>query len=66
MVVHAGPTPVRALGVTDQHSQVQLYVEGPFDKWFQLLAVEAPAQRVPIPDGPEATSRASATSTAAR
>jgi glucose-6-phosphate isomerase len=52
-VVHAGPTPVRALGVTDQHSQVQLYVEGPFDKWFQLLAVETPAQRVTIPDGPE-------------
>ena len=30
--IFAGPTPVRALGVTDQHSQVQLYVEGPFDK----------------------------------
>jgi glucose-6-phosphate isomerase len=52
-VVHAGPTPVRALGVTDQHSQVQLYVEGPFDKWFQLLAVEAPARNVAIPAGPE-------------
>jgi glucose-6-phosphate isomerase len=53
-VVHAGPTPVRALGVTDQHSQVQLYVEGPFDKWFQILAVDAPARGVPIPAGPEA------------
>ncbi len=31
-VVHVGPTPVNALGTTDQHSQVQLYVEGPFDK----------------------------------
>jgi glucose-6-phosphate isomerase len=30
--VFRGPTPVRALGATDQHSQVQLYMEGPFDK----------------------------------
>ena len=30
--IHNGPTPVRALGATDQHSQVQLYREGPFDK----------------------------------
>ncbi|HEB83928.1 MAG TPA: glucose-6-phosphate isomerase [Bacteroidetes bacterium] len=30
--VHTGPTPVAALGATDQHSQVQLYVEGPPDK----------------------------------
>jgi glucose-6-phosphate isomerase len=47
--VFAGPTPVRALGVTDQHSQVQLYTEGPFDKWFTLLAVEASDFGVPIP-----------------
>jgi glucose-6-phosphate isomerase len=52
-VVHAGPTPVRALGVTDQHSQVQLYVEGPFDKWFQILAVDAPERTVRVPAGPE-------------
>lgn len=38
-VLHAGPTPVRAVGVTDQHSQVQLYVEGPHDKWFTLFSV---------------------------
>lgn len=38
--VFVGPTPVRAVGVTDQHSQVQLYAEGPFDKWFTLLSVE--------------------------
>lgn len=35
--VYSGPTPVAALGATDQHSQVQLYVEGPFDKTFTLL-----------------------------
>lgn len=45
----AGPTPVRAVGVTDQHSQVQLYVEGPFDKWFTLLTVEQADHAVRIP-----------------
>jgi glucose-6-phosphate isomerase len=35
-----GQTPVAALGVTDQHSQVQLYLEGPNDKVFTLWAVE--------------------------
>lgn len=38
-VVNTGPTPVKALGATDQHSQVQLYVEGPYDKVFTFLAV---------------------------
>lgn len=37
--VHTGPTPVKALGATDQHSQVQEYVEGPFDKTITFLAV---------------------------
>jgi glucose-6-phosphate isomerase len=35
--VFTGPTPVKALGATDQHSQVQLYIEGPFDKTITLL-----------------------------
>ena len=38
--VYAGQTPVKSLGVTDQHSQVQLYTEGPFDKVVTFLAVE--------------------------
>jgi len=37
--VHVGPTPVKALGTTDQHSQVQLYREGPNDKIFTFLQV---------------------------
>ncbi len=37
--VFVGPTPVKALGVTDQHSQVQLYREGPNDKLFTFLEV---------------------------
>lgn len=39
-VVHCGQTPVRALGVTDQHSQIQLYTEGPFDKVVAFIDVE--------------------------
>jgi glucose-6-phosphate isomerase len=37
--VHTGQTPVAALGATDQHSQVQLYIEGPNDKVFTFWAV---------------------------
>jgi glucose-6-phosphate isomerase len=35
--VNTGPTPIKALGTTDQHSQVQLYIEGPHDKVFIFL-----------------------------
>lgn len=38
--VYTGQTPVKALGTTDQHSQVQLYTEGPNDKVFTFLTVE--------------------------
>jgi len=44
-----GPTPIKALGVTDQHSQVQLYREGPNDKVFMFLEVEKHAKDVRIP-----------------
>jgi len=37
--VHIGPTPVKALGTTDQHSQLQLYLDGPNDKLFTFLQV---------------------------
>ena len=37
--VEIGPTPINALGTTDQHSQVQLYREGPNDKLFTFLEV---------------------------
>lgn len=39
-IVEAGQTPVKALGATDQHSQVQLYVEGPNDKVVTFLEVQ--------------------------
>ncbi len=35
--VNVGPTPLKAMGATDQHSQVQLYIEGPHDKVFIFL-----------------------------
>ncbi len=38
--VFVGPTPIKALGVTDHHSQLQLYLEGPFDKVVHFLFVE--------------------------
>lgn len=38
--VNVGQTPVSALGVTDQHSQVQLFTEGPFDKVTTFIAVD--------------------------
>lgn len=39
--VFAGATPIKALGTTDQHSQVQLYREGPNDKVIGFLRVIA-------------------------
>lgn len=47
--VFAGPTPVKALGPADQHSQVQLYMEGPFDKTVTFLTVRDVAADVPLP-----------------
>ncbi len=47
--VVVGPTPIKALGATDQHSQVQLYREGPNDKVFIFLEVERFKKDVRIP-----------------
>ena len=44
-----GQTPVKALGVTDQHSQVQLYTDGPFDKTVTFLGVEKYRNTFEIP-----------------
>ena len=50
---NVGQTPVKALGVTDQHSQLQLYTEGPFDKVITFLKVDAFRCQTPIPHGCE-------------
>jgi glucose-6-phosphate isomerase len=51
-VVQAGPTPLAAIGATDQHSLVQLFMEGPFDKVVTFIRVEHPAEDVSIPGRP--------------
>lgn len=48
-VVNTGTTPVKALGATDQHSQVQLYTEGPFDKIIVLIGVDKYREETHIP-----------------
>ncbi len=47
--VFAGQTPVKALGATDQHSQIQLYNEGPKDKIITLIKIEKSQQNIKIP-----------------
>ena len=46
-----GPTPLPARGTTDQHSQVQLFVEGPADKLVAFVRVARSRKRVAIPGG---------------
>jgi len=47
-----GPTPHRAIGATDQHSQVQLFAQGPNDKVYDFLRVERYHDDVQIPHAP--------------
>lgn len=48
-VVHTGPTPIAALGATDQHSQLQLYIEGPNDKTVTFIEVENFDSKLRVP-----------------
>ena len=52
-----GPTPLAALGATDQHSQVQLFMEGPRDKTVTFITVRGreaegriPSRHADIPE----------------
>lgn len=47
--VNVGPTPIKALGATDQHSQIQLYNEGPNDKLINFIRVEEFDKTLEIP-----------------
>ncbi|MCK4871563.1 MAG: glucose-6-phosphate isomerase [Phycisphaerales bacterium] len=49
--VFAGATPIKALGTTDQHSQVQLYREGPNDKVIGFVDVRKLPRDLTIPTG---------------
>jgi len=44
-----GITPVNALGVTDQHSQNQLYNDGPNDKFYIFIKIANLGETVKIP-----------------
>ena len=49
---HVGPTPIVAVGATDQHAQVQLFMEGPADKTVTFIEVEEPeGGELTIPGG---------------
>jgi glucose-6-phosphate isomerase len=45
----AGPTPVAALGAVDQHSQLQLYQDGPKDKMITFVEVERFRKNLQVP-----------------
>ncbi|MBN1593661.1 MAG: glucose-6-phosphate isomerase [Candidatus Coatesbacteria bacterium] len=49
-VISVGPTPLPAIGATDQHSQNQLFMEGPADKVITFIDVERFGSEVLIPD----------------
>ncbi|MCX7965635.1 MAG: hypothetical protein N2596_03300 [Syntrophorhabdaceae bacterium] len=42
-----GPTPLKSTGVTDQHSQLQLYIDGPKDKCITFLYCGGITQPIP-------------------
>lgn len=48
-----GSTPHGAVGTTDQHSQVQLYMEGPQDKVIEIVEVENHPRDLGIPEAYE-------------
>jgi glucose-6-phosphate isomerase len=49
-----GPTPIPAVGATDQHSQLQLFMEGPATKNIVFCSVLTPAADQPVPAAPAA------------
>jgi glucose-6-phosphate isomerase len=48
-VVEQGPTPLAAVGATDQHSQLQLFAEGPRDKLITFVLAQRPNDDLEIP-----------------
>lgn len=49
--VNTGLTPIRALGVVDQHSQIQLYAQGPRDKHVMFVETKTFNHDVAVPKG---------------
>ncbi|MDD5726586.1 MAG: hypothetical protein PHC53_04270 [Patescibacteria group bacterium] len=48
---HFGPTPIVAIGPTDQHSQLQLYQDGPDDKIYTFLTSATSRSKMKVPVG---------------
>ncbi len=48
-IVETGPTPLPALGANDQHSVLQLLMEGPRDKAVVFVACRDPGEDVAVP-----------------
>lgn len=48
-IVNIGPTPIKALGVTDQHAQIQLFNEGPNNKIINFIRLEEFDNNLEIP-----------------
>ena len=49
----SGSTPVKALGAIDQHSQIQLYTDGPDDKLFTVISTSDGEEDIIIPETEE-------------
>ncbi len=49
-LVNCGITPIAALGPTDQHSQIQLYIEGPYDKIITFIKVANISNNFKVPE----------------
>ena len=47
-----GSTPINSMGTIDQHSQLQLYLDGPKDKFFTFITNQDPNNGFPIIDLP--------------
>jgi len=51
--LNIGQTPVRSVGTVDQHSQMQLCLEGPFDKIVTFIQIQNFVKDEIIPENPE-------------
>jgi glucose-6-phosphate isomerase len=48
-IVETGQTPLKALGAIDQHSKMQLFIEGPNDKIHTLIGVKKSKRECKVP-----------------
>jgi glucose-6-phosphate isomerase len=46
---HVGQTPLAAIGATDQHALLQLFIEGPVDKVICMVRVDDHGRELPVP-----------------